>query len=191
MKSDMHDKQMRKQALEEASDWVLRLDDPEVSKEQLDAWHAWMQTSPVNAEAFNDISLIWESASCLSSQDMHRARYPDTATASDQSVGALPRRRHSREFDKHWRGRQGPRRKATAWAGICALIALTAIFVYGGFSRHMQKAAPFSQHYSTAIGEHKQWVLPDGSVVDLGAASELTVDFTPDRRRVNLVRGEA
>jgi ferric-dicitrate binding protein FerR (iron transport regulator) len=44
---------------------------------------------------------------------------------------------------------------------------------------------------STALGEHKQFTLPDGSRVELNSASRLQVNFSPLARRTELEAGEA
>jgi transmembrane sensor len=45
--------------------------------------------------------------------------------------------------------------------------------------------------YSTGRGENRSIDLSDGSRVDLGAASTISVDFAPEVRRVTLLTGEA
>lgn len=45
--------------------------------------------------------------------------------------------------------------------------------------------------YQTPLGEHQQFTLQDGTVVDLNTSSELEVRFSPARRDVVLLRGEA
>jgi transmembrane sensor len=47
------------------------------------------------------------------------------------------------------------------------------------------------QTYSTTVGGYQRIALSDGSVVELNASSELQVNYTPEARRVRLVRGEA
>jgi len=44
---------------------------------------------------------------------------------------------------------------------------------------------------STALGEHKQFTLPDGSHVELNSASRLLVNFSPRVRMTELEAGEA
>ncbi|MFW1549831.1 FecR domain-containing protein, partial [Vibrio parahaemolyticus] len=43
----------------------------------------------------------------------------------------------------------------------------------------------------TGIGETRSFSLPDGTAVDLGAASALAVDYDGETRRVRLLSGEA
>jgi ferric-dicitrate binding protein FerR (iron transport regulator) len=48
-----------------------------------------------------------------------------------------------------------------------------------------------TESYETAVGQVRQWSLPDGSTVVLGANSAVSVRFSPARRLVKLDRGEA
>ena len=47
------------------------------------------------------------------------------------------------------------------------------------------------QQYSTKIGEHANFNLPDGSIVHLNTNSLLTISFSGDHRQLNLIKGEA
>jgi transmembrane sensor len=45
--------------------------------------------------------------------------------------------------------------------------------------------------YSTKVGEHRQFILPDGSTVDLNSQSRISITFSPEARSVVLATGEA
>lgn len=82
-----------------------------------------------------------------------------------------------------------PRRVPT-YGRIAALALLAVIFLgLGADSPWMPASAP--AHYATAVGETRDIVLPDGSRVTLGGASDIAVDYHPYARRVVLVDGEA
>jgi transmembrane sensor len=48
-----------------------------------------------------------------------------------------------------------------------------------------------SATWSTGVGEHRRQVLPDGSVITLGARSSVSIKFTAFERDVTLASGEA
>ncbi len=48
----------------------------------------------------------------------------------------------------------------------------------------------FFADFKTGIGERQSFTLPDGSTVELGSYSALSLDFTEDERRVHLYRGQ-
>lgn len=189
MTADTHDNTARKHALEVASDWLVRLEDPEISNEQVEAWHAWVDASPLNARAFEDVSRVWDLAPAVSSdailaarqdraepghrpsaarQTMHVARFRDAAAPA-------PRRR------RRWLG----------WSGLCAGLAVLAFVVYASLAGLLGHSPEQTGHYATTTAQHRNITLPDGTTVELGAASELQIEFTPGLRLVSLVHGQA
>jgi len=72
----------------------------------------------------------------------------------------------------------------TLWGVLAAAAAIALVYV--GWWR--------PQHYSdalvTRIGDTRSIALPDGSEIQLNTDSGVSVSFSPDRRRVTLVRGE-
>jgi transmembrane sensor len=75
--------------------------------------------------------------------------------------------------------------RALAWAGVAAGLALGTII--GG--RALQSSPEI--HYTTTVAGYERARLDDGSTVELNAASDVRVQFTPAERRVNLEAGEA
>ena len=45
--------------------------------------------------------------------------------------------------------------------------------------------------FVTGVAEHSDITLPDGSHIQMGARSKVTIDYTPQRRELRLVWGEA
>lgn len=70
--------------------------------------------------------------------------------------------------------------------------SLIIAFSIGIFYQH-DSAAPVTATttYQTARAEHKNLVLDDGSVINLGARSIINVNYDALRRQITLVRGEA
>ncbi len=67
-----------------------------------------------------------------------------------------------------------------AAAGLVAAVGVAAI-----------RTGLHEEMISTEIGQMREVVLADGSVVSLNTNSELSVQFTGDARNINLLRGEA
>lgn len=80
-------------------------------------------------------------------------------------------------------------RRTLAWtAGGLGLAASIALALLPAFRTNQSEAlAPGP----TVVVRPDRQALPDGSVVQLNAGAEIRVAFTPDRRSVELVRGEA
>lgn len=192
MRQGMGDKHERKRALEEAGNWVMCLEEPDVSSEDLERWYTWMQASPEHARAFDDISLLWESSSRLSSDTLMRARAArgegghgrDAMSRKETARRAWRRGRSRREHGRFWRG----------MAVSVAALMLVAVGIFIGqrqFSRMTATQTASQQHHVTGIGERRQVTLADGTVVDMGAATEIMVRYTSERRWVDLLRGRA
>jgi transmembrane sensor len=75
-------------------------------------------------------------------------------------------------------------------AALAASLALVAAWWWWPRPA-MVGTEPGVQVYSTTIAGYQRVALPDGSVVELNASTELRPAYTPAVRRVRLVRGEA
>lgn len=89
---------------------------------------------------------------------------------------------------------------ASAWVGSIfwnparmGAVAAAGMLVIMGFNASYISSViwPSTESYTTQVAELKNVVLPDGSIITLGAKSEMTVQFSDDERRVSLNRGEA
>lgn len=104
----------------------------------------------------------------LSASDQHRREYGHF----EQLWGALDGMPHPR-----------PKRKRLAGGALAIIAALALGVVYN------TQVVDRPEH--TKIGEVRHLVLEDGSQVELDAASELRIDYTPWRRRIELLHGQA
>lgn len=160
----------RKVALQEASEWLLRLQDDGISDSDLEAWGNWMAHSPLNARAFDDISALWDTSASLTSESI------DAALAKKAHAKALASRR--------------PRRRGR-WMIAAAMAAACGIVAVGLVNLRTTTAPQDLQLLATAIGQRQHVVLADGSAIDLDADSRLIVDFTGATRELALERGRA
>src|SRR5690606_9031232 len=184
------DRTPRQVALDEAAEWHVVLQEPELGEAELHAWSRWMEASPENARAFEDISRLWEAAGQLDDAAVVRARAEAGAQVS--AAAAPPDDAHLGTHSSTPRraqvaSRRPRRRSALGWAaGLAAvLVVACAAWLLG-----RQAPPAFDERVvSTAIGERRQLQLGDGSTVDLDAASEVVVRFTGDARGVTLLRG--
>ncbi|ARN73815.1 FecR family protein [Oceanicoccus sagamiensis] len=67
------------------------------------------------------------------------------------------------------------------WATAASLVMITLLVLL---------ALP-SNHYSTGIGQQASYTLDDGSILTLNTNSQVTLDYSDNRRAVTLVKGEA
>lgn len=151
-------------------DWFLRLNDPARSEEDEKSFSVWLDGAAENREAWAKACRTWEvMGASLPAQ-------PPLLQSGRQSTGRAP----------FAASHQGPGRRRSIAIGIAALAAcLIAVF-----------AAPtvltrYTADYVTATAEVRRITLQDGSTVDLGASSAITVHFSADARQVRLLEGQA
>jgi transmembrane sensor len=154
-----------------AADWLVRLQSTDVSIEDTLAWQAWLNENPTNAQAFARIEEISQvlrdvpAPSAVSALQFARDRYDASVPIKDWNQ---PRAR------RRW--------MAIAVAASFAIVSL--IFL-------SWKTPPGANTFSTAIGEHRNVALSDGSTIALGADTHITVALAENERNVELTKGEA
>jgi len=117
-----------------------------------------------------------------------RERSP-TPAGLRAGAGGLERARPAeRAAGRPAQGRAAPPRgggRKAAW--VLALLVPAALA--GAYGSGLREAWLADER--TGIGETRSFSLPDGTAVDLGAASALAVDYDGETRRVRLLSGEA
>lgn len=164
----------RRAALQEAGEWLIRLQDDNLTDAELGAWGLWMAASHEHAAAFDDLSALWDASAELDSAALLRAR--ERATRSRKAV--------STRASAHAPRRRSPRRWLAGGIAASLLVVIGAWLVWRMPSRDEQMLV-------TTIGDRRHVELADGSAIDLDAASEAVVRYGQDRRDIELRRGQA
>jgi transmembrane sensor len=184
----------RAQALQEASEWVIRLGDRDLQDADIDAWNAWMEASPLHAQAFEDVHLLWDAAAGVDPAQVVAARQARaaggaaTAAAGEGTPGVTLASFQPRATTVP-APRASTRARPRRWIALAASVAMLAVLV--GALKFSRPAAPTEIRLAAEIGTPRQADLPDGSRIDLDAGSEVVVQFSSQRRQVELVRGQA
>lgn len=128
---------------------------------------------------------------------------------ADRNRYGQPRRPEKAELDEdhydlsmpiaQWRRRQPPRHPRPApprrwwwWlSGGVGFAAIAVLFVSLPLGLGGRNGAAAAAIYQTGIGGFKKVCLRDGSSIVLGGRTRLTVAFSPQRRSVRLLQGEA
>lgn len=145
-----------------AADWVQRLRSPDSGEADWRAFEGWLQDAPDSRAAFDEAMGIWLSLD----------RGPRLVTSTPARVS---------------RPAQPQYAAPAAWAGgaLAASLALAVLVA------PMLIPAPVTQTtYATAKAERRSVVLADGTRVDLGGGSRLTVRMSRLRREVDMGEGE-
>ncbi len=150
------------QLSEEATAWFVRMASDDVSADERRAFSAWLERSPAHREAYAQAEALWDELGAI----------------------ADPRTRDSSAAEaRHPTAHRGAYRFA-ALAASFALVAAVGLWSLGTFDR-------LGADHATGVGETRQIVLADGSLVDLNTDTALALDFTSACRCVRLMRGEA
>lgn len=156
---------------EEAAAWVWRLDDEDIEPKLRTEFEQWLRRDPRHRSAFKDLGGVWRSLDTLA--EAKRDEKVATFVAAERRLRAEPQVKR----------RQRPAR----WLGIgMAASLLTAVGVLSWYHQGHE-----SQTLSTAVGQHRNVRLADGSVVDLNTNSIVETRFTSAERSVYLRKGEA
>jgi transmembrane sensor len=174
----------------EASEWFIDIHDIEdPSPDLLHDWMRWLEASEGHRQAFSAVERAWRDAAVPLSSIASANDSSDDPPDYDGSVSV-----HA------WRSRLALVNSASPargiaykwWLGLAAAAAVCAVFLVAG----PRLPFPFGRaaavdSFATRTGEHMQVTLPDGSQVNLGARSKLSIDYTRNARDVRLETGEA
>jgi transmembrane sensor len=162
----------------EASEWVLRLDRGLTPAEQ-DAYTQWLAADASHREALAEARWGWDEL--------------DRLTGIQDSVHAMP-------DPDLLRPRRRLARILPIWSqaiGLAAAVALAAVVWWP-----MGEPAAVTERAATPVAPSRapsyalaapieERTLEDGTQISLNRGAVLEVEFTPEERRVRLVRGEA
>ena len=157
--------------LEAASYWVLKMDESELSSEDVAALQTWLDQHPNHRDVLLEVAAVWDKTTTLSRlADMFPHDFKATEPAERKSWS--------------W----------TSWSGLAAtlsvVIALALMLPQILGLDNTLKVSVQNVGYQTSIGEHKVVLLPDGSEITLNTDSQLSVSFTRNARVLYLARGE-
>jgi transmembrane sensor len=162
---------------EVAASWFQRLESARgpAAPETRRLFQRWLEANADHADAFVRTVAVWEEigahAATPEIMSLRQAAIADARAAAQARWRPAARVRPDR-----W--------PAAAAAGLVAAIGL------GFVANFWLRPAP-AQVFATTVGERHSVTLADNSRVDIDADSEIAVTFTPERRRVQVIRGQA
>ena len=179
----------------QAAEWLLILEDPNVLVGEVLRWEAWMKRSERNRRAFEEVEQFSRQLDDNRDELLEIPIPTQQECDADVMPGPVVRGATVRGWAAQLGGgleRLAARRSwrmATVAAGIVVILT-GAVYLNLPGALSPEFVEPIQSH-RTAISEHREVVLPDGSAVAIGAKSSLTVNFTQARRIVVLEAGEA
>lgn len=174
----------RKAPPSSASDWMAELNHGELEPARRAALTDWLRESPVNVRELLEAHLL---AQDIRDIPVSREQLEDWINDAREERPPIPLAVTDTpcfvEAARH--GDRTPlRNRIRSWsmAASIALVALSGVATY----MHWQEG-----RYSTDLGEQRILTLTDGSVVTLNTSSTIKVDFSQQRRNIELIEGEA
>ncbi|MCG8369255.1 MAG: FecR domain-containing protein [Proteobacteria bacterium] len=153
-------------AEDEAIAWLVDFEN--LSEAEQRQFGEWLDERPGNRPAFEKLAREWRQL------DVVQQLATGTPDPDPDVVDKWLRRRR-------WRSRAVPFAAAAGLAGIAMVVAVLSL----------APAPPYEAKLQTAVGEFREYVLPDESVVTLNTNSEARIDYSGAARRVHLLSGEA
>ena len=162
-------KDARLNRLEQASEWLLRMDNPARTEEDVNEWLRWCDEDSENLAAFEAFQRDWRDLDALKVSAAAEASVPESHRLPVSSV----------------RRRTPMMPVAIAVAACLALVALVVILL----PHEREFSIPRQQVAATQT--NRAATLPDGSRVILSAQTSINVDFNGSKRNLELSAGEA
>ncbi|SFK56603.1 FecR domain-containing protein [Caulobacter sp. UNC279MFTsu5.1] len=153
----------------EVAAWFARRRAGTLTRDDQNAFQAWLDADPGNREAFEAASDLWDDFDGLRTD-------PRLMRLREEAKGAL--------------GRQRVRRRIGAIAA-CAALVLGGVAAWRGGRDLLAIIAPQPTTYATRVGQTMSVSLPDGSLAVLDTNSELRAWAPGKTRRLELARGRA
>jgi transmembrane sensor len=173
---------------EEAAEWLveLRSRSDDLTRRRFDQW---LSTSPEHVRAYLEcaaISEVAEASPRATSQEIEalieRARQATGANVVALTPAHSATEAASPKLDarRSWITRSSPRIRFAAAAAM-------AVVVIGASAGYFMTR----NVYTTAVGEQRSILLPDGSTIDMNGRSKVRVRLAAGSRAVELMEGEA
>jgi transmembrane sensor len=189
MSTDEHtSKDARLNRLEQASEWLLRMDNPARTEEDVNEWLRWCDEDSENLMAFEAFQRDWRDLDALKvvadteEPALASSGVDDLILSEPQKKALLEQKSHRLSISRtQWRKLMVP----VAVAACMALAALAVILL-----PHERDPSNPRQQVS-ATQTNRAATLPDGSRVILSAQTSINVDFNGSKRNLELSAGEA
>lgn len=157
----------------EAAEWFARMQAPVCSEETQGEFARWINANPLHELAYEQCRTLWLISDNLKSDP----------TLKRELAGAYERIEELREDT----ATTSPTTKTPIWqryAQAAAVFLVGMVFIFT-----MDQTKP--QEYITHVGEQRLVQLDDGSTVMLNTNTRIQVSYSAQKRRINLMRGEA
>jgi transmembrane sensor len=150
---------------EEAAAWVWRMESGAASSADPEGFEAWLRQDPRHRRAVDELSKVWGALDGLT-EAQHSTETLPPATGAEAHAAALHRR--------------------PLWFAAAAAVLVAAV----GATLWLNKGSE-TQVVATAVGQHRNVVLADGTLVSLNTNTIVETNIGRRSREIFLRKGEA
>lgn len=148
---------------EEAAAWIWRMEGGPATGADQEGFEAWLRQDPRHRRAVEELSKVWETLDCIAASPL--AALPEIPAVQEIARGTSRR---------------------PLWFAAAAAAAAAGL----GVALWMNRGSE-TQVLQTAVGQHRNVVLADGSIVSLNTNSVVETNFGRHERTIYLRKGEA
>jgi transmembrane sensor len=160
---------------EEAAAWIWRMESGSPTTADPEGFEAWLRQDPRHRRAVDELSKVWESLDTLAEAPRAQALPPLGEPVPYASTLSAP----------PMLGRHSMSARRPLWfAAAAALVAAIAGAMW------LNKGSE-TQVLATAVGQHRNVVLADGSIVSLNTNTIVETNIGHRSREIHLRKGEA
>lgn len=149
--------------------WVAKMDSGELDADEQRALNEWIALDPAHKAELVRLARLWDKMSDIGQREAAEA------VRAERSPTTVQKRNKFRDFAI----------KAAACLAFAIAIP-TAVYV-----QERSSVLSTNGHFLTDVGEQKNLELADGSQVYLNTNTVIDVNYTLERRVINLLKGEA
>ncbi|MBL8266819.1 FecR family protein [Steroidobacter sp.] len=160
-----------------AADWLLRLDNPALTDEDLQAWLEWLSASDANRNAFDELQSVRRRLRGMPAE--RRQELIERTVRRPQGLSEAFRERLNLPRPERSAGRP----VALALAASLVLAVALGVWMYPAYESTTTYAAPSDRHRTVALS--------DGSSLVIGAQAVVDVTFSRERRSLTVHQGKA
>ena len=168
--------------LEEASGWLLQLEENPDDSAIRRSHEAWLSESTLHRTAWEQVTRTWTMFDAVQPA-------PGAKLWGDLPPPAAPRRAGGARMPAPRPAHRAASRKRIYRRTAAALVGVAAVFLAIMIAPTLIIA--LQSDHRTAAGRIERITMDDGSIVDLGGQSAMAADIDADHRHVRLLAGEA
>jgi transmembrane sensor len=163
--------------IEQATNWVVLIDDSVLTQQQRKELANWLLKSPVHVEEFLQVSAIFDAIGEVAICE--KVSIQELLNISQKNVV---------ELEPNYIEINHPKRSVNKfWPAIAAILLVSIINIYIAWDF----TDTSSVKYTTVVGEQRSVSLVDGTTVFLNTKTDISVNYTNRFRNIELNEGEA